>query len=183
MQPLPPPNAEDFLHVRWDPRLADGRVALNRRRFLAGLGGLAVTVLVWGGLYAWARRSGQEWAGTGQWFFAGGVLGVSVVLLLVRLVAWRLSVRHRKQIGEGEVITASWPGLQIAGHYWDWERVGPVGSVRGSRGRGDRYVFQTPNGPWTCEVDDLDTTPAALHAALALYSQGRCGVSMERIAH
>lgn len=183
MQPLPPTNADDFLHVRWEPRVADDRVALNRRRFLGGLGGLFVTVLLWGGLYVWSRRQGQDWAGTGQWVFAGVVLGLSVVLVLVRLVAWRRAVRHRKQIGAGEVITASWPGLQIDGHYWAWDRVGPVQSVRGRRGRGDAYVFETPNGPWTCEVDDLDTTPAALDAALALYSRGRCSVSLEQIAH
>ncbi|SDB79795.1 hypothetical protein GA0111570_10164 [Raineyella antarctica] len=183
MLPLPAPNTEDFLHVSWDPRAAEGRVALARRRFVAGVSSLVLTVVVWGGLYLWSRRSGQEWSGTGQWFFAGIVLGLSLVLLLVRLAIWRMAVRHRRQVGEGEVITASWPGLQIAGYYWDWDQVGQVGSVRGRRGGGDRYVIDTPNGPWSCEVDDLDTTPAALHAALALYSQGRCGVAMERIAH
>lgn len=183
MPPEPPPNAEDFLHVHWDPRPADTRVALSGRRFVSGIGGLVITLLVWGGLYWWARRSEQEWAGTGQWTVTAVVVGLSVALLVFRLVAWRLAVRHRRQVGEGEVITASWPGLQIAGHYWDWEELGPVRTERGRAGGGDRYVFDTPDGEWTCEVDDLDIRPATLQAALVLYSQRRCGADLAQIAH
>lgn len=183
MQPTPTENEEDFLHVSWEPSAADRRVAGAQRQFVAGIGGLVLTLVVFGGLYLWSRTQEQAWTGAGQWTFIGVVLGLSVVLILVRLVTWRLAVRHRRRVGQGEVITASWPGLQIGGRYWDWDRVGPVTSARGTRGGGDRYVFGTPDGPWTCEVDDLDITPAALDEALALYSQGRCGVSFDGIAH
>lgn len=183
MQSEPPPDVEDFLHVRWDPRPAERQVGLARRRFFSSVAGLVITLGIWGGLYWWARRSEQDWSGTGQWTVTGVVLGISLAMLLVRLVAWRMAVRHRRQVGEGEVITASWPGLQIAGHYWDWEEVGSVRSERGGTGAGDRYVFETPDGTWTCQVDDLDVRPATLQSALALYSRGRCGADLEQIAH
>lgn len=184
MQPSPIEDLQDFLHVAWDPRAADRRVGLARRRFVGAVGGLVVTVLVWGGYYLWSRTSGQQWGGTGQWTITGAVLGFSVAVLLGRLVAWRTAVRHRRRLGEGEVITASWPGLQIAGYYWDWDRVaGRVESAPARWGGEDRYVFRTPNGPWECEVEDLDTTPAALDAALRLYSRGRCALTFDHIAH
>lgn len=183
MQPEPSPTVEDFLHVHWDPRPAEQRVGLAKRRFFSSIGGLVVTLLIWGGLYWWARRSEQGWAGTGQWTVTAVVIGLSVAILVFRLVGWRMAVRRRRQVGEGEVITASWPGLQIAGHYWDWDEVGHVRSERGRAGGGDRYVFETPDGAWSCEVDDLDVRPATLQAAIALYSRGRCAPDLEQVAH
>lgn len=183
MSQHPPMSEEDFLHVAWDPTAARLRVAVARRRFVAGIIGLVVTLLVLGGLYWWSHRGGEGWAGTGQWTLAGVVVGLSVVLLVVRAVAWRIAVRQRRRIGEGEVVTASWAGIQIAGHYWDWDRVGPVATRRGGPIRGDRYVFATPEGEWEFGVDDLDVRPATLAGALQRYSQGRCAVSLDRIAH
>lgn len=222
----PPENLGDFLHVAWDPRPAEACQDLARRRFVAAVGGLVVTLLVWGGYYAWTRRAGDSWQGTGQWEVTGVVLGFSLALVVVRLVIWRLAVRHRRRVGEGEVLTASWPGIQIAGRYWDWDRFAAAGgagraataaggagrtatddararedevslpeaaaasageavvaTVRGTRGRGDRYVVTTPDGPWECEVDDLGVTPAALDQALRLYSRGRCRVDFSGIGH
>ena len=181
--PVPPADPRDFLHVAWDPQTADERVANARARFRASVVGLVLAVLVWGGYYLWSRRHGATWEGTGQWAITAAVLGLSVILIVVRLVAWRRTVRFRSRLGAGEVITASWPGLQIAGHFWDWNAVGPVASKPGRWGRGDQYVFATPNGPWEVGVDDLGVTPAALNDALWLYSRGRCSVSFDGIAH
>ncbi len=181
--PVPSADPRDFLHVSWDPRAADGRVAAARARFRASVVGLILALLVWGGYYLWSRRHGDSWEGTGQWGITAAVLGLSVALILVRLVDWRRKVRFRSEIGTGEVVTASWPGLQVAGHFWDWDAVGPVDSRPGRWGRGDRYVFATPGGPWEVGVDDLAVTPAALNDALWLYSRGRCSVSFDGIAH
>ncbi|WOP20131.1 hypothetical protein [Raineyella sp. LH-20] len=130
MRPAPAENLEDFLHVAWDPRPAETRCALTRRRFIAAVGGLVVTLLVWGGYYGWTRYNGDTWQGTGQWPVSGVVVGLAVVLVVVRLVLWRLAVRHRRRVGKGEVVTASWPGIQIAGHYWDWDRFAAAGTGR-----------------------------------------------------
>lgn len=177
-------NTEDFLHVSWDPTSADRQVAVTRRRFVSGIIGLVVTLLLFGGLYWWSHRDdGPGWSGTGQWTVAGVVVGLSVLLLVLRFAHWRLAVRHRRGVGEGEVITASWPGLQVAGHFWDWEEVGGVRTLRGGATIGDRYVVETPQGPWTVEVDDLAVKPATLAAALQRYSQGRCPVELDAIAH
>ncbi len=214
MRPAPPENLEDFLHVAWDPEPAQWRVAMARRRFVSALSGLVVTLLLWGGYYLWSRNAGDSWQGTGQWTVTAVVFGVYVVLFVVRLVVWRLAVRRRRRVGDGEVVTASWPGLQIAGHYWDWDTFAAVGSLpaigaetsaastgsegpepgvpeqpavvrtrRGTWGRGDRYLFTTPIGPWECPIEDLGVTPAGLEQALRLYSRGRCLVDLSGISH
>ncbi|QGF23816.1 hypothetical protein [Raineyella fluvialis] len=206
MHAAPPENLEDFLHVPWEPGPASARAAMGRRRFIGALSSLVITVLLWGGFYLWSRRSGESWQGTGQWPVTVVVLALSVVLVAVRSVLWILAVRHRRRVGDGEVLTASWPGVQIAGRFWDWDRfaaastgddaasmaddaagtddvVGVVRTIRGRWGRADRYLFVTPEGPWECEVDDLGITPAALEQSLRLYSQGRCLVDLSGLAH
>lgn len=183
---LPPDNLSDYLHVSWDPRASDARVARTRRSLIGAVIGLVVAVGVWGGYYAWSRVQDVPWTGTGQWTLTAIVLGASVLLIIVRLVAWRLAVRHRREVGAGEVITISWPGVQVDGSFWPWEDMGRVTSRRGRRGvgeRGDAYVFHTPDGERTFRVNDLDVLPATMDDALLAYSQRRCDLDVGQIAH
>ncbi|MEA5153945.1 hypothetical protein [Raineyella sp.] len=181
MRPAPPESLEDFLHVAWDPAPAEARAATAKRRFVAAVSGLVVTLLLWGGYYAWSRHAGDSWRGTGLWGVTAVVLGLYVALLVVRLVVWRVAVRRRRRVGDGEVVTASWPGLQIAGHYWDWDsfaaadRTAMVVTVTGrSPGPADRQepagregqivpeqpaVVLTLRGTWRCGDRYLFTTP------------------------
>lgn len=169
------------LALPYDPTAAEQRVKRRRRRFVARVVSLVLTVVIMTVIYLWQR---EQFTYPTLWVIYGVALGISLTFLAFALLAWLQARRILAALGQGLALRLGRPGVEIAGAYVPWAELGSLAVTKGKVGHGTQLtVTRTDGYSLSVPLDQLDVYPATLDSTARAYSGGRFGVDLTALAN
>ena len=170
------PAPIEELAVPWDAVRIQDKVARRRRLVRSRLISLAISVVIMVVIYLWQR---EQLTGPGIWVIFGTVLGISLVVLAVAVLAYRFARAELAEAGPGYAVRIGRRGVQVADLAAPWSEVASLAAVAGRVLRGPRLRLTLTDGrSASVPFDQIDVWPATLDTTARAYSAGRFGVDL-----
>jgi len=177
------PGINDQLLVPFNVSWMAYEVARFLRTVIFRIIGLAITILIWVGIFIWRNRTGSTAAifGWPSWVLIGASSALSLGMLAYAIFRWRRADGRAHRIVLAPALVISRSGVFLAGEHVPWPAVSAL-AARTVFGRGDVFVLTRAGGAdLEVPMELLQAAPSSLDSAARAFSGSRFGIDFSKL--